>query len=183
MFSLVLSAVLSSSVSMAATPFKVSLDAKKNSYMREGVFTGGRAGSGTSLLAVRRSFSAKLKLERVILDMGDKEARPAGRDLGFFQASMDSANNRIVLDLSQLRLSKVSEVQVQRLFKKDPFVSSVSLTLDPEDKAGTLVLNLRRPMKLEVFQLLKPKSPARIVMDLTPLPAAAAPAPAPAGKI
>jgi hypothetical protein len=152
----------------AATPYKRSLTVKHGNYLSDGVFTGGHAGTGSSLLSVRRAYSPKAQLERVIVDMGDKDAQPAGKDMGYFQASMDSHNRRIVLDISQLRYSKVSEQQVQNIFRKSPYVASVAFTLDPEDKAATMVLNLKRPMKLEVFQLLKNKKPARIVMDLTP---------------
>jgi hypothetical protein len=152
----------------AATPYRRALDSKQNRYVTEGVFTGGRAGLGSSILAVRRSYSAKARLERVVVDLGDREAKPAGTSIGYFQAALDPGRKRLVLDISQLRLSKVSEQQVQRLFKKSPYVSSVELTLDPEDKAATMVLNLKRPMRVEVFQLLKAKAPGRIVMDLAP---------------
>jgi hypothetical protein len=97
--------------------------------------------------------------------LGDKDAKPLVEELSYFQASLDASNLRVVLDISQLRLSKVSEQQVQRLFKKSHYVSSVDLTLDPEDKAATMVIHLKRPMRLEVFQMSKP---ARIVIDLTP---------------
>lgn len=171
MFHRFLALISVSAVSVSAwgfTPYKRSLTVKKNAYLTDGVFTGGAAGQGASLLSVRHAYSAKARLERVIVDMGDKQAQPAGKDMGYFQASMDAKNNRVVLDISQLRFSKVSEQQVQNLFRKSPYVASVNFTLDPEDKAATMVLNLKRPMKLEVFQLLKPKAPARIVMDLTP---------------
>jgi hypothetical protein len=152
----------------AATPYKQSLATKKNIYAADGVFVGGKAAGGTSLLNVRRVFAEKSRIERVTLDIGDKDARPAGRDIGYFQVSVDSKDNRIVVDLSQLKLSRVSETAVQNLFKKSPYVASASLTLDPEDKAGTLVLNLKRPVKVEVFQMLKDRAPGKIVMDLTP---------------
>jgi hypothetical protein len=74
----------------------------------------------------------------------------------------------VVLDLAQLTTSNISEAQLKQTFKKSPFISSVELTLDPEDKAATMVLNLKRPMKLEVFELLAKGKPSRVVMDLTP---------------
>ena len=74
-----------------------------------------------------------------------------------------------MLDLTQLKISMVSEQKIRDTFKKSPFVASVEFTLDPEDKAGTIVLNLKQPMRLEVFELLDSRKPARIVMDLTPL--------------
>jgi len=153
----------------AASPYKQSLTTKSNSYVKDGVFTGGKAGQGSSLLGVRRTFSDKARVERVIVDLGDHEAKPAGRNPGYFQVAMDSKNNRVVMDLSQLRFSKVTEQQLKSIFAKSPYVSSVSLTLDPEDRAATMVLKLKRPMRLEVFQLLDNKKPGRVVMDLTPL--------------
>ena len=158
------------STAHAASPFKRTLDVKKNAYVADGVFTGGRVLSqGSSLLAVRRDFSAKAGLERIVVALGDQEAKPLKTGMAYFQASLDAANKRLVLDISHLKQSKVSEAQVQRLFRTSPNVASVDFTLDPEDKAASMVVNLKRPMKLEVFQLRKP---ARIVMDLKPLPAA-----------
>lgn len=159
----------------AATPYKRSLSQKSNAYLRDGVFTGGKANEGTSLLGVRRAYSAKANLERVIVDLGDREAKPAGRNPGYFQVSLDAPNNRVVMDLTQLRLSKVTEGQLQNLFRNSPYVKSTALTLDPEDKTATMVLNLKRPMRLEVFQLLDQRKPGRVVMDLTPISGKAAP--------
>ena len=155
--------------SEAAIPYRNTLTMKKNTYVKQGVFVGGKAGEGSSLLNVRRTFSKKLQTERVVIDLGDEQMRPDGLDLGYFQASMDAKNNRVILDLAQLKYSKISERQVQNLFRKSPLVASVSLTFDPEDKTGTLVLNLKRPSRLEVFRMLDKKKPGRVVMDLVPL--------------
>lgn len=152
----------------AASPYKQSLTTKKNQYADDGVFIGGKAGSGTSLLNVRRIYSPKAKIERVTVELGDKEIKPAGKDIGYFQVSLDAKENRVVVDLSQLKYSRVTESAVQNLFKKSPYVSSVTLTLDPEDKAASMVLNLKRPMKMEVFQQLQDGKPGKIVMDLSP---------------
>lgn len=156
-------------VAHAASPYKRSLEQKKNQYIGDGVFIGGKANSGgISLLNIRRTFSGKAKVERVMIDLGDKEMKPLTRDLSYFQASMDSKNNRVVLDLAQFKMSRVSESQLRNLFRKSPYVKSADLTLDPEDKAATLVLNLKQPMRMEVFKMTKGKTPGRIVMDLTP---------------
>lgn len=156
----------------AASPYKRSLSQKQNAYVSDGVFTGGVAGNGTSLLGMRRVYSSKVGIERVIVDLGDGQMKPNSKQMGYFQVGMDSKNNRIVLDVAQLRFSKISEAQAKDLFRKSPFVANVSLTLDPEDKAGTMVLQLKQPAKLEVFQLKNGKKPGRIVMDISPLKAA-----------
>ena len=150
------------------TAYIQTADAKKNAYRNAGVFTGGTAGTGTSILAVRRSFSRKTALERVTVELGDREAKPVGDKMGYFQAGLDARNNRLTLDVSQLRMSKVSEGQVQRLFKGSALVAGVSFTLDPEDNAATMVLDLKKPVRLEVYRTVKRGAPARIVMDLQP---------------
>ena len=152
----------------ASSPFKQSLAQKTNAYVKDGLFIGGSAGSGSSLLAVRRNFSKKANIERIIIDLGNKDAKPAGKNMSYYQASMDAQHNRVILDLAQLKLTLVSEQKLKQVFKDSPFVASVEFTLDPEDQAGTIVLNLKRPMQLEVFNLLSTPKPARIVMDLTP---------------
>lgn len=159
----------------AYTPFKQALTLKKNDYLADGVFTGGAAGSGCSLLAVRRVYSKKAQIERVIVDMGDRQAKPVGKKLGYFQASVDQKRMRIVLDLAQLQASAVTEPKLKELFAKSPYVASAEFTIDPEDKTGTIVLNMKQPMTLEVFESLADKKPARVVMDMRPLRTARAP--------
>ncbi len=149
----------------ADSPYKRTLSVKKNNFSDDGVFIGGKAGSGISLLNVRRFYSPKKHLERVVIEVGDKDANPHLKELGYFQVSLDKQHKRIVVDLAQLKLSRVSERAVQRLFKKSPIVSEVNLTLDPEDKAATLVLNLKHPVRMEVFQKTKANEPGRIVID------------------
>lgn len=173
---LVLLATNLSFEAFAASPYKRSLAQKNNTYVQDGVFIGGEANGGTSLLGLRRAFSRKIGLERVIVDIGNREAKPDAKDLGYFQVSLDAPRQRIVLDLTQLRISKVSEQQIQDTFKKSPFVRSAELTLDPEDQSASLVLNLKQPMKLEVFELRKRGKAARVVMDLKPIASATPPA-------
>ncbi|NJL24117.1 MAG: hypothetical protein HC902_02330 [Calothrix sp. SM1_5_4] len=144
--------LLSGPSALAASPFKRSLSEKKNAYLGDGVFTGGRASAnGQVLVAVRRDFSAKARLERIVVELAEGEnaesaakgasvaATRAGQP-GYFQVSIDSNRNRLVLDLAQLQMSKISEPQARALFKKSPYVRNVSLTLDPEDKAASWCL-------------------------------------------
>lgn len=160
---------IGSSAAFAATPFKKSLSEKQDAYVHDGLFLGGNAGSGSSILGVRRLFSQKIQLERIIVDLGDEDGRPAIKKMGYFQASIDAKQKRVVLDLAQLRLSMVSEQQIKQLFKTSPYVASIEFTLDPEDKAGSLVLNLKQAMRLEVFELPNNKKSARLIMDLVPI--------------
>lgn len=172
--------VVSAGTATAASSFKRSLTEKKNRYMTDGVFVGGKARDGLSLLGVRKAFSAQAKLERVILDLGDRKAQPSGKEIGYYQASLDRSKKRVVVDLAQLTTSNISESQLKQIFKGSHYIESVELTLDPEDKAATMVLNLKAPMKMEVFELLASGKPSRVVVDLTPLRAASNPAMKPA---
>lgn len=162
--------LISGSSALAMSPFKKALEQKNNAYVSDGLFTGGQAGAGSTLLGVRRSFSKKAQIERIIIDMGDREAKPIFKQMGYFQASVDQKNQQIVLDLSQLKMSRLSEPQIKEVFKNSPYVATAEFTADPQDRSGSIVLKLKRPMKLEVFELKGGRKPARIVMDLTPLP-------------
>lgn len=158
---------------VAVTPFHRSLVQKQNKYMKDGVVVGGQAGRGASLLNVRRAFSPKIGLERVIVDMGDEQGNAtSSENMGYFQVALESKRNRILVDLAQLRISKLSEPQIKSIFKKSPYVKTASLTLDPEDNTGTLLLELSRPVRLEVFNLSATKKTPRIVLDILPASAA-----------
>jgi len=153
----------------AATPFKSSLTlpVKKGVYIKEGLIQGGQAGPGVALTGVRRAFSPSVRMERLILDLGDSSGKPT-QHLGYFQASLDAGGRRAVMDISQLKLSQVSEAQIRGLFAKSPFVEGVDLVLDQQDLTGSLVLRFKRPMQMEVFHLKNPKATARVVMDFKP---------------
>ncbi len=154
----------------SASAYKRTLTVKKGQYLKDGVFTGGQAGSGSTLLAIRRTYSPKVKIERVVLDVGDKDGKTARpKEMGYFQAGVDAKKNRITVDLAQMKMSMVTEMQLQQIFKKSPYVKSAEFTLDPEDTAGTLVLNLKQPARLEAFRLVKPGKPARVVLDIVPV--------------
>jgi hypothetical protein len=175
-FLIIAGLVVLSGMAAAAVPsqqalFVQTLSAKKNRYVTDGVFTGGKAGTGATVLGVRRTFSAKAQIERVIVDLGNKDGKADQSQTGYFQVSMDAGNNRVVLDLTQLKMAKVTEQQLKSVFKKSAYVSATEFTLDPEDKTGSMVFRLKRPMKLEVFQLRTPGKPSRVVLDLTPLKA------------
>ena len=169
-----LSLVLAGAVAQAAIPgkqtlFVQTLDGKKNRYMSEGVFTGGKAGTGATVLGVRRTFSAKAQIERLIIDMGDKDGKPDKNALSYFQASMDPSTNRLVLDLTQLRTTRITEQKLKDVIRSSAFVRDAEFTLDPEDKTGSMVFHMKRPMKMEVFQLHAKGKPSRVVIDLKPV--------------
>jgi hypothetical protein len=164
---LLITGTLGVTTSYAASPFKRTLSVKKHNYIKDGTFTGGRAGAGVSVLDVRRVYAAKLGVERVIVEIGDKDGKIGPADqFGYFQASVDSTHNRIILDLAQLRMTDVTEQKLKTVFKKSAFVKSAEFTVDPEDKGATLVLNLKRPARLEAYRMVSNGKPARIILDM-----------------
>ncbi|MGE3385614.1 MAG: hypothetical protein AB7K41_02680 [Bdellovibrionales bacterium] len=151
---------------LAASQYKQALDKKLNAYLSEGVVTGGRAGKGYSLLNVRRDLSTKMAMERVILDLGDLEGKPLAGKASYFQASIEKNPPRIVIDLAQLSRSAVTEAKLKQIFKRSPYIKSVELTSDPEDRSASLVLALNEPMAVEVFEMPSANKATRIVLDL-----------------
>lgn len=165
MLKFVLFCGLISSCAFAASPYKQSLTQKSNKYASQGVFMGGQSGQAQALLRVRRASSTKVGLERVILDLGDQAGKVTS-DTGFFQVAVDARNNRVVIELSQMLSSRVTEAELRRIFKSSSMVRSVDFTLDPQDSTGTIVLNLKRPVVAEAFRLTEPKKHSRLVVDL-----------------
>lgn len=163
---LFLSVFLLASTAGASSVFKRTLDAKKGRYLAQGVFIGGKAGTGFSLLNVRHRASTKLKMARVILDMGDMSGRPLHQGLGYFQVAVEKDPARVVVDLSQVSRSRLSEKKLAEIFSKSPYIKSVDFTEDPEDGSSTLVLNLKHQMAAEVYRLHSSQKPNRIVIDL-----------------
>jgi hypothetical protein len=152
--------------SFAASLYKKALDTKTENYMTSGVVIGGEAGAGFSLLNVRRQHSPKIGVERVILDIGDREGLPLKTHPGFFHVSIEKKPARIVIDLSQVTRSKVTEMELVKIFSASPFIKSVELSMDAEDSAATLVFNTKTSVAVEVFQLPLNKKSGRLVIDV-----------------
>lgn len=145
---------------------KKALDKKVNAYVNDGIIIGGRAGQAYSLLNVRRDVSPKIGMERVILDIGDMDGRPLRGGVAYFQASVEKNPARVVLDLAQVNRSAVTEAKLKKAFLKSPYVKSVELMADPEDRSATMVLNLKENMGVEVFEMPSTTRASRIVIDL-----------------
>lgn len=149
----------------AMTPYKQALDKKISAYVSEGVITGGAGGRILTLLNLRRQYSAKANIERIVLDQGDQYARPLKGRSGYFHVAIEKKPNRVVIDLNQVQSANVTSESLTRLFKKSPFVSSTSMAFDPEDHSTTVVLNLKFAVAVEVFEK-STANGAGLVIDL-----------------
>lgn len=161
--------LISFSLISEALPHRKALDRKSGQYLSEGVFIGGRAGRGFSLLDVRRSFDKKAQAERVVLDWGDANGAPLKGNIGFFHVGIDEQNKRVVVDLSQVIRAGLDERQVQARFKSSPLVKESQLIFDPVGSSTQLVLGFNTQVAVEVFYLADDKETSRLVLDMRPL--------------
>lgn len=146
--------------------YKKALSTKTDQYLSQGVVIGGQAGPGFTLLNVRRQNTKNLALERVILDIGDKEGKPLFNRVGYFHVSVEQAPARVVIDLSQMLGSRVSEISLGRLFLKSPFIKKAELSIEDGDNTAKIVLSTKVPVVAEVFQMPSKDKPSRIVIDI-----------------
>lgn len=146
--------------------YKKALPTKRNLYLTSGVVLGGESGTSFTLLGIRRQQAKNQSMERVILDIGDQAGKPLLNKLSYYQVSIEKNPPRIVIDLSQVNQTRVSETAIANLFAKSALVKSTSLTSDPEDNSTKLILNTKGPVAVEVFEMPSNKKASRVVLDL-----------------
>lgn len=89
----------------------------------------------------------------------------------YFHVEVDKTNSRIIMDLSQVQRSRLSESELKKVFAGSPYLALESIAYDPEDRATNLILNMKRPIKVEIFSPKLAKTPGRIILDVAPVPA------------
>lgn len=144
---------------------KQATNKKANAYIKDGIIFGGQNGIGYSLMDIRRFYSGKDRVERLIFEMGDEQGLPA-KTLGFFQVNLDAKLRRIDVDLSQMRGAALDQKKLADLFKTSPFVKTVKLTYDPEDRAILMQVFLKQNVEMEVFEIPAKNKFSRIALDM-----------------
>ncbi len=148
----------------AAIPVHQAGSEKKDQYLDLGVFVGGRAHGPLALLNFRHSLTPRF--ERLVFDLGLTNT-PAGVERpGFFHIAIQDKPKRIVVDLEDVTESKINPSQMAKLFVKSPFFNRVNFVSDPVHKNFTLEFPLKASAQIEVFELVTPGKPGRIVMDV-----------------
>ncbi|HEY8272029.1 MAG TPA: hypothetical protein VIG33_14150 [Pseudobdellovibrionaceae bacterium] len=162
-FSLLLGFSLQAS---AAIPAKPLVPVVGKILINEGEATGGVAGTGFSLMDLRRTSDVKKKVERIVIDFGDMQGNPQKGLPAYFHAELKKNPNRLVLDFNQTPNSRIDDGRLATRFKDSLFVKKSSMILDPEDKALNLTLDLKPGTFARVFQVKGEKTTAKVVIDL-----------------
>lgn len=131
-----------------------------------GSMIGGVAGTGFSLLDLRKSQDMKHKAERIVFDIGDLRGRKQKGLPGYYHVQMLQNPSRLVIDFSQMPASKINAQEIQKRLASSMFIKSTELALDPIDQSLNLVLFLKNKPKAKVFQVAGQKSTSKVVVDL-----------------
>ncbi len=150
----------------AAIPAKGPSPVVGKILINEGEATGGVAGTGFSLMDLRRTSDAKKRLERIVIDFGDMQGNPQKGLPAYFHAELKKNPSRLVLDFNQTPNSRLDDGRLANRFKGSLFVKKTSMILDPEDKALNLTLDLKPGTIARVFQVKGEKTTAKVVIDL-----------------
>jgi hypothetical protein len=151
--------------SFAAIPAKVKGPVVGKILMNEGSVSGGVAGSGYSLMDLRRTSDNKKRVERVVIDIGDMQGHPNKGLPAYFHAELKKNPSKLVLDFDQTPISRLDEGRLKDRFKGSLFVKKTSMILDPEDKALNLTMDLKQGTIARVFQVKGEKGTSRVVVD------------------
>lgn len=132
----------------------------------EGASFGGLAGSGFTLLDVRRTADSKKKIERLVLDVGDIQGAPMKGWPGYYYAELKKNPQRLVIDFSQMPNSRINQQQLKSRLQNSLAVRSSEMTLDPVDNSLNLTLDLKANTKVRIYQVAGKKSTSKVVVDL-----------------
>ena len=158
---------LSFSVS-AAIPYKKAANGKMNSYIADGVFTGGGKQGLATLINVRRILAKNSKIDRWIFDLGDDTGKPLPIRPAYYHVAVEGKEKRIVINLEDVTASRLDEDQIKTILKSSPYVADVSLRVDGAEKLTHLHILLKTNVEAEVFELPAKDYGGRIAVDVRP---------------
>ncbi|MGE3756877.1 MAG: hypothetical protein AB7H97_03930 [Pseudobdellovibrionaceae bacterium] len=153
------------SLSSSAAPNQKKIKQMKNQFITSGVLTGGQAGTGSTLMDIRRTASANKKAERVTLALGDMDGNRSAKST-YFHTQYDDATHRVIIDLSQTPNSVVDEKKLAQVFAKSSFVAKSDISADPEDRSLNITLTLKKKAKVRTYQAKAKDGQALVVLDM-----------------
>ncbi len=131
-----------------------------------GSMAGGIAGTGFSLMNLKTMTNLQTRSERLMFDVGDIDGHPMKGLPGYFNVELKNNAKRIVVDFSQMPTTLMDSKALSERLKKSTYVQSVKMLSDPSDHTLSLIMELKKPVKLKVFQVPGQKSTSKLVLDL-----------------
>lgn len=156
---------------MLALPTFAALPAKKAPEVKgilsgSGSTFGGLAGSGFTLLDVKRVATNSDKIERLVFDIGDKEGQDMRGWPGYYHVELKNNPQRLVIDFAQMPNSRVTQLTLNSRLKGSPSILSSIMSLEPVDNSLNLTMSLKSNTKVRVYQVMGKKSTSKVVVDL-----------------
>ncbi len=129
-----------------------------------GATYGGLAGSGFTLLDLRRS--SDKKIERLVFDIGDKSGAMMRGWPGYYHAELKDNPQRLVIDFAQMPNSRLNQVAMTARLKNSIAVTSTVMSLEPVDNSLNLTMDLKKNTKVRVYQVMGKATTSKVVVDL-----------------
>lgn len=153
-----------SNAAFAALPQKPAAVKPARILDGSGAATGGVAGTSFSLTNV--TLAKTPGKERVVLDIGDIAGAPVKGLPGYYHVELQENPRRVVIDLAQTPNVFIDEKQIKARLKESKLISNATVLIDPADQTLSLILDLRKKSKAQVFQVPGKKGTGRVVVDL-----------------
>ncbi|MGZ3826399.1 MAG: hypothetical protein ACXVCR_15670 [Bdellovibrio sp.] len=132
----------------------------------EGTSFGGLAGNGFTLMDVRRTADKSKKIERIVMDVGDRNGAALRGWPGYYFVELKKNPQRLVIDFAQMPNSNIDQKQLAMKLKNSFAVTNTTLSLDPLDSSLNLTMDLKKNTKVRVYQVAGKKSTSKVVVDL-----------------
>lgn len=132
----------------------------------EGVSYGGLAGSGFTLMDLRRTADAKKKVERIVIDVGDRNGAAMRGWPGYYFAELKKNPQRLIIDFAQMPNARIDQKKIASRMNGSLAVLKTSMSLDPVDSSLNLTLDLKKNTKVRVYQVSGKKATSKVVVDL-----------------
>lgn len=129
-----------------------------------GAVAGGLAGTGFSITNLTLAKTAGK--ERIVIDIGDMAGSPVRGYPGYYHVEMQENPRRLIIDFAQTPNAMIDEKAINGKLKDSSLVASSTLLLDPTDQTMSLILDLKKKAKAQVFQVPGKKGTGRVVVDL-----------------
>jgi len=136
-----------------------------------GVVRGGSAANYVTLLDVRRSQDVTKKIERIVVDWGDQALYPAA-NAGYYTIESKMKPPRVQINLAMALNNRFDVKSVLGKLSNGIWIKTARLEFDPISQSQNLLLELRKPVRLQVRALpgvVEGKTidqhPARLVVD------------------